>query len=73
MQGTERVVIVGGGVGGLACAVLLAARGLDVTVIEDACASFAPPAHEFSVGTILPMFASVVSADDYLATLSQEG
>ena len=47
--------------------------GLDVTVIEDACASFAPPAHEFSVGTILPMFASVVSADDYLATLSQEG
>ena len=36
MQGTERVVIVGGGVGGLACAVLLAARGLDVTVIERA-------------------------------------
>ena len=42
--------------------------GLDVTVIEDMCASFSQAAHEFSVGTILPMFASVVSSDDYLAS-----
>lgn len=47
--------------------------GLQVTVIEDACASFSPAAHEFSTGTILPMFSSVVSSDDYLATLAQEG
>jgi 1-hydroxycarotenoid 3,4-desaturase len=32
----ERVVIVGAGVGGLAAAMLLAARGLDVTVVERA-------------------------------------
>lgn len=43
--------------------------GLDVTVLEDLCASFAPAAHEFSVGTILPMFGAVVTSDDYLATL----
>jgi nicotinamidase-related amidase len=44
--------------------------GFAVTVVEDACASFSPAAHEFSTGTILPMFASVVSSDDYLASLS---
>jgi biuret amidohydrolase len=44
--------------------------GFQVTVIEDLCASFSPAAHEFSVGTILPMFATVVSSDDYLANLS---
>jgi len=43
--------------------------GLQVTVLEDACASFAPPAHEFSMGTILPMFATVSSTDDYIASL----
>lgn len=43
--------------------------GFDVTVVEDLCASFAPAAHEFSVGTILPMFGAVVSSDDYLASL----
>lgn len=43
--------------------------GFQVTVIEDMCASFAQAAHEFSVNTILPMFASVVSSDDYLASI----
>jgi biuret amidohydrolase len=43
--------------------------GFDVTVIEDLCASFSPAAHEFSIGTILPMFATVASSDDYLASL----
>jgi nicotinamidase-related amidase len=44
--------------------------GFAVTVVEDLCASFSPAAHEFSVGTILPMFASVVSSDDYLASIN---
>ena len=44
--------------------------GFAVTVIEDLCASFSPAAHEFSVGTILPMFASVVGSDAYLASLA---
>jgi nicotinamidase-related amidase len=44
--------------------------GLDVTVIEDLCASFSPAAHEFSAGTILPMFAAVVQSDEYLAGLA---
>ena len=44
--------------------------GFAVTVLEDLCASFSPAAHEFSVGTILPMFASVVSSDDYLASIN---
>lgn len=33
-MGSDRVVIVGAGIGGLACAVDLAARGLDVTVVD---------------------------------------
>jgi nicotinamidase-related amidase len=44
--------------------------GFRVTVVEDLCASFSPAAHEFSTGTILPMFASVVSSDDYLASIA---
>jgi nicotinamidase-related amidase len=44
--------------------------GFAVTVIEDLCASFSSAAHEFSVQTILPMFAAVSSSDDYLAALS---
>lgn len=45
--------------------------GFDVTVLEDACASFSPAAHEFSVSTILPMFASVVPTDDYVTSLQE--
>lgn len=44
--------------------------GFRVTVIEDVCASFSPAAHDFSIGTILPMFGAVVSADDYLASIA---
>jgi len=43
--------------------------GFDVTVIEDMCASFSPAAHEFSIGTILPMFSSVVSSDDFITSI----
>lgn len=45
--------------------------GFAVTVIEDLCASFSGPAHDFATGTILPMFASVVSADAYVASLGR--
>ncbi len=44
--------------------------GFRVTVIEDVCASFSSAAHDFSIGTILPMFGAVVSADDYLASIA---
>jgi biuret amidohydrolase len=43
--------------------------GFDVTVIEDLCASFSPAAHDFSVGTILPMFSNVISSDEYIASI----
>lgn len=44
--------------------------GFRVTVVEDLCASFSPAAHDFSVGTILPMFGAVLSSDDYLASIA---
>jgi biuret amidohydrolase len=44
--------------------------GFAVTVLEDLCASFSRAAHEFSVQTILPMFGTVSSSDEYLAALS---
>lgn len=37
--------------------------GLQVTVVEDMCASFRPDFHEFSVQHMLPLFATVTSAD----------
>ena len=43
--------------------------GLTVVVLEDACASFSPAAHDFSFTTIMPMFAMVISTDDYVASL----
>jgi nicotinamidase-related amidase len=45
--------------------------GLAVTVLEDLCASFSPAAHEFSVGTILPMFGTVASSDRWLDSLEE--
>ena len=44
--------------------------GFSVTVLEDVCASFSEAAHEFSVTTILPMFSTIVSSDDFVATLN---
>lgn len=43
--------------------------GLGVTVIEDACASFADDAHEFSMTRIMPMFAAVRAAEDVVGEL----
>ncbi|HEU5029645.1 MAG TPA: cysteine hydrolase [Spirillospora sp.] len=36
--------------------------GLQVTVVEDMCASFRPDFHDFSVTNMLPLFGSVISS-----------
>ncbi|KAB2386319.1 cysteine hydrolase family protein [Actinomadura montaniterrae] len=38
--------------------------GLQVTVVEDMCASFRPDFHEFSVTNMLPLFGSVTGSDE---------
>lgn len=43
--------------------------GLQVTVVEDLCASFAADAHEFAVTRILPMFAAVRSSAQVMGAL----
>ena len=37
-------------------------EGLQVTVVEDMCASFRPDFHDFSAQNMLPLFGSVISA-----------
>jgi nicotinamidase-related amidase len=44
--------------------------GLQVTVVEDMCASFRPDFHEFSVQNMLPFFATVTSADEILGAIA---
>ena len=44
--------------------------GLQVTVVEDMCASFRPDFHEFSVQNMLPLFGTVTTAADLLGGLS---
>jgi len=44
--------------------------GLQVTVVEDMCASFRPDFHEFSVANMLPMFGTVASADDVIGEMA---
>ena len=44
--------------------------GLQVTVVEDMCASFRPDFHEFSVRNMLPLFGTVTTAADLLGGLS---
>jgi nicotinamidase-related amidase len=43
--------------------------GLQVTIVEDMCASFNPAAHEFSFANIMPMFGTVASSADTVARL----
>ena len=40
--------------------------GLQVTVVEDMCASFRPDFHDFSVQHMLPLFGTVTTADDLI-------
>jgi nicotinamidase-related amidase len=44
--------------------------GLQVTVVEDMCASFRPDFHEFSVQNMLPMFGTVTSSAAVLKELA---
>ncbi|MCR6032833.1 isochorismatase family protein [Nocardioides sp. zg-579] len=44
--------------------------GLQVTVVEDMCASFRPDFHEFSVANMLPLFGTVTSAEELLGSLA---
>jgi nicotinamidase-related amidase len=46
--------------------------GFAVTVLEDLCASFSAEAHAFSTETILPMFAGVSPAEEWLGALGAE-
>ncbi|MER5179129.1 isochorismatase family cysteine hydrolase [Streptomyces sp. NPDC002896] len=45
--------------------------GLQVTVVEDMCASFDPELHDIAMTRILPMFAAVRTADETIAELSR--
>lgn len=40
--------------------------GYGVTVLEDCCASFSAELHDFAIRNVLPMYARIASADEYL-------
>lgn len=42
-------------------------RGFDVVVMEDCCASYPDEWHQFSIGNIMPLIATVVDANGVLA------
>lgn len=44
--------------------------GLQVSVVEDMCASFNPTAHDFAFQNILPMFGTVTTADEIVGSWS---
>lgn len=44
--------------------------GLQVSVVEDMCASFNPAAHDFAFANILPMFGAVTTADEVIGSWS---
>jgi nicotinamidase-related amidase len=46
-------------------------RGLDVVVVEDGCASAPEEWHRFSIENILPLLATVTTADSVVAALRQ--
>ena len=47
--------------------------GLQVFVLEDLCASFAPELHEFAIARTLPLFAEVTDSESFLATAGAHG
>jgi nicotinamidase-related amidase len=44
--------------------------GLQVSVVEDMCASFSAAAHDFAMSTTLPLFGTVTSADSIVRSWS---
>jgi len=44
--------------------------GFAVNVIEDLCASFDLPMHEFAITKTLPVFAELCSADDFITRVT---
>jgi biuret amidohydrolase len=44
--------------------------GYDVTVLEDLCAAHDPRLHDYAIGTILPGFATVSNASEFVASLA---
>jgi biuret amidohydrolase len=48
-------------------------RGLDVVVVEDGCASAPEEWHRFSIENILPLLATVTTADSVVAALTRSG
>jgi nicotinamidase-related amidase len=44
--------------------------GLAVTVVDDMCASFRADFHDFSMQNMMPLFGTVTTADELIATLS---
>lgn len=67
-EGIDRIVI-----GGVATNLVVESTarhatdaGLNVTIVEDMCASFAQAAHEFAASTTLPMFGTVVNSAQIL-------
>ncbi len=38
--------------------------GLQVTIVEDMCASFSPELHAFAIDNVLPLFGSIVRSDE---------
>lgn len=47
--------------------------GYDMVVVEDACSTFSPEWHAFSVGSILPRISRLRSTDQVLAALETAG
>jgi len=46
-------------------------RGFEMVVIEDCCASISQEMHDWSVRNILPVFATLTSADEVIARLTE--
>jgi nicotinamidase-related amidase len=46
-------------------------RGFDMVVVEDCCASYPDEWHEFSVRNIMPLLATVATADAVMAALAR--
>jgi nicotinamidase-related amidase len=44
--------------------------GLQVTVLEDLCASFRPELHDFAIANLFPLFSTLTSSTEFFALSS---